>query len=756
MSGNTFVTGTTVAIGGDFVWLDVIGSAPSIGPYNLYDPTDVTEGKYIGGNGSIGNDNVSHYTGLIPVEPGETYTVSGTASPSRVGNKRYHGYDATGKWVKQLAYNGDVPVSTDFEQTMTIPSGVYYMRISVLMLDTNVQLEKSPSKTDYVAPGCIQAVITSGQTVSTLDVSLRGYTISDTDYLRISSNGTVTLRENYATVPQDHVLPSVIVPEFELEDTITFRASSTPQLSLLYYVAPTERLVNKVERGDGTVLIDLTADTVSPEVLLSGYTAHAANGEFIIGINEGGSGVDVSADTVTPQTLLSGYTAHMSTGSRITGTYVPIDLSSDTVTPQNLLSGYTAHNSAGSKITGAYAPIDLSSDTVTPQNLLNGYTAHNSAGSKITGAYVPPSGGSLSDLDIFTMKLMAELPSEAVSATKIGNHAFFMCEVLTSASFPNVTTIQQSAFMGCGALTNISFPNCTLIGGHAFASCGVLESAIFPKCGSIGLSGFYSCSNLKTISFPSCSYVGTSAFQQCSMLEKAVFPNCTNLGSGAFYNCCALEEADFPKVPFVNSSTFYGCSTLRVAKLSSCTSLYSGAFSYCLALSSVSVPMLSTIGLGVFRGCGLESISLPRCSSIMSAAFTDCVRLSYVYAPSCKGVGSSAFAGCLKLLNMDLPVCSVVYTGAFYNCYRISEVRIGSSLSSSSVTIWNTAFYSCSRLMSFYVLCGKLAVLSSTSAFTGTPISGSGPGSIYVPQSLYSQYIVANNWSVYSSKITSI
>lgn len=47
--------------------------------------------------------------------------------------------------------------------------------------------------------------------------------------------------------------------------------------------------VNKVEYGSST-LVDLTGDTVTPEALLSGYTAHNAAGEQILGTGSGGGG----------------------------------------------------------------------------------------------------------------------------------------------------------------------------------------------------------------------------------------------------------------------------------------------------------------------------------------------------------------------------------------------------------------------------------------------------------------------------------
>ena len=45
--------------------------------------------------------------------------------------------------------------------------------------------------------------------------------------------------------------------------------------------------VNKVEYGS-SALVDLTGDTVTPESLLSGYTAHDANGNRIVGTASSG------------------------------------------------------------------------------------------------------------------------------------------------------------------------------------------------------------------------------------------------------------------------------------------------------------------------------------------------------------------------------------------------------------------------------------------------------------------------------------
>ena len=58
----------------------------------------------------------------------------------------------------------------------------------------------------------------------------------------------------------------------------------------------------------GTVLIDLTNDTVAAEYMLSGYTAHGADGELITGACT--FDADTSEDTATAAEILLSKTAH--------------------------------------------------------------------------------------------------------------------------------------------------------------------------------------------------------------------------------------------------------------------------------------------------------------------------------------------------------------------------------------------------------------------------------------------------------------
>lgn len=77
-----------------------------------------------------------------------------------------------------------------------------------------------------------------------------------------------------------------------------------------------DKKVNKVVYG-GTVLIDLTGDTVTADKVLTGYTAHDKSGKTITGT----CNYDVNSEdaTVAVAEMLNGKTAY-ARGSKITGT----------------------------------------------------------------------------------------------------------------------------------------------------------------------------------------------------------------------------------------------------------------------------------------------------------------------------------------------------------------------------------------------------------------------------------------------------
>ena len=95
--------------------------------------------------------------------------------------------------------------------------------------------------------------------------------------------------------------------------------------------------VNKVVYGT-TVLVDLTEDTVTPDKLLKGETAHNAAGEPVTGTME--AGIDTSDATATAGDIAEGKTAYVD-GEKITGSLyvVPGSMTYSGLIPSLSVSG---------------------------------------------------------------------------------------------------------------------------------------------------------------------------------------------------------------------------------------------------------------------------------------------------------------------------------------------------------------------------------------------------------------------------------
>ena len=115
---------------------------------NHYNPALDTSPYYISSSGVITDSTTvtDGYSELIACTPGDNIYYYGTTSPTtttRNTNKRLHGYDANGNWVRQISYTTVPSGSSSYTYRIatTIPSNVYYVRISHSTDETDVMVE---------------------------------------------------------------------------------------------------------------------------------------------------------------------------------------------------------------------------------------------------------------------------------------------------------------------------------------------------------------------------------------------------------------------------------------------------------------------------------------------------------------------------------------------------------------------------------------------------------------------------------------
>ena len=356
---------------------------------------------------------------------------------------------------------------------------------------------------------------------------------------------------------------------------------------------------------NGVTQMDVTQDTVLSTNLLTGYTAHAANGEVVTGAYEGGkdelalllSGKLSSYSNSSLSTLVNYAFAYVSSLSFV---YIPNISTIPTGCFADCLMLSSIVISSGASITiwpNAFSGcIRFSGDYSFFQKIKEVASYAFSGCRTITSA---PFGSFL---------------------THLGSCAFYNCTSLTDVDLTALSSFNgqitgASVFTGCQRLSlgtvllsnNIRLGEATSV----FANCGIASVDTYMEVSlstliAVGRNMFYGCGYLSKLHVDGMRYIPTGFATNCSRLNDIYFPSAEAcIGGACFAYCSSLTKVtndEFPLLVGLGSSMFLSCANLSIFSLSA---LNQGALTYgsydhplrnCSNLKRISAPTVTYPG----------------------------------------------------------------------------------------------------------------------------------------------------------------
>ena len=460
--------------------------------------------------------------------------------------------------------------------------------------------------------------------------------------------------------------------------------------------------INKVILGDQT-LIDLTADTITPDKLYKGYTAHNMKGESIIGTMEGGSTPSVEDNTAVifadyDGTLIDTWTKD-EVASKTTLPTPPThsglvfegwnwtleDIKTDT-TGQVITVGPYYHTESGyseydvevsfqrgmtmtlSTDTSRYSYIDWGDGTIiteaTENNPSHTYSQAGNYTIKITlkgvqGSSIPTPDYNIKAVRFGGNNLAQKSPSTKADYVTIPSNMIWNYGESVFGKAKQITApkdalrdyyIKGNNLEYVAMVKEVETDNAkNSLGCGAKTKYTYIPSSVT----SIGSSAFSGCSSLQSITIPSSvTSIGNSAFSGCSSLQSITIPeNVTSIGDNAFYGCSSLQSITIPEnVTSIGNSAFSGCS-IYFAEIKSSAEIEYGTYSFNSSVrydfrNCTSVPVLSSSG-GLVSVSSVDFIIVPLSLYDEWKEATNWVKYASKIQP--KGNGLSNFTGAGKL-----------------------------------------------------------------------------------------------------------
>lgn len=283
------------------------------------------------------------------------------------------------------------------------------------------------------------------------------------------------------------------------------------------------------------------------------------------------------------------------------------------------------------------------------------------------------------------------------------------------------------------------------LSNSAFYSHKSITGINLPNAHYIEYGVFNNCQSLKTVSFPMLES-WKNVLRMCSYVTKIYAPKvqlsrhdivCPNIYYLSWLNMNATKVAP--------SSMCYKCSSLSSLFVNGLVSAYENAFNGCSILTSVSLPNLEFADKGAFKTVPIIDLSLPKLKYAGENAFNTETnsRPMTLYIPNIEYIGNSAFyryANSSWSYNFTFSYLTYIGSTAF-NEFLADELHIPK----------------CEHLGYHFLGNGHCSTLYLNEVTKVTELESNAfyqlPNSIYVPQSLVSNFKADSMWASYADII---
>lgn len=485
---------------------------------------------------------------------------------------------------------------------------------------------------------------------------------------------------------------------------------------------------------NGKNLIDLTGDTVSPETLAKGITAHDMAGNKITGTMVAGGGVTagksyrlmikVGSSVISLQQFFNVFSGLI--GAVIATQEVIVDTLPDADFLLNLdILGFYIVTGGGTPSVYVGAEVAFSDFVNEVANI-----------GEIFSVLAPYNGVANSEAEMTSNGTWLLIQDENQVVTEYGNGAYV---ALDGMKFRTIDMLPQVKELDISQTTNFNSPdvsvglvadegrhlqavavknsragqtyNITSNGTHS-GLLGYDEVSVNVPAPPVSVeSRTVTPSDEEQIIIPSTGYDWLSRVTVKAIpsdhCDEAVQQVTKEKNAVEFKLRSLIDYTDKYYFNDLTADYFDGVIEIRPYAFYKFTSIY-----------TVEMPdTVKKINDYAFAGCGLmHTIKLPNgITTISNGLFESCSNLTNITIPnSVTSIGYRAFYYCVDLTSITIPnLVTVISSEAFKNCRRLTSIAIPNSVT----TIGNSAFYYCDRLTS--VTIGNSVTYIGDSAFVG-------------------------------------